>query len=181
MSGSSSVFLNNLDDFIAPSQSCVNPFVSAKLDKAIPPKPSRKHGRVTIEEENDLEDFSGGGMEADLIKSKVTDTRRVATVSLNDCLACSGCVTSAEAVLVQEQSVDKFVQMISGPLANTSIIVQISPNSTASIAEFLGMSPKDLFLRMAAVLKSLGVRYVLDASAGADVAMIEAREEFITR
>ena len=30
-----SVFVNNLDDFIAPSQACVNPLVKDKLDEDI--------------------------------------------------------------------------------------------------------------------------------------------------
>ena len=30
-----SVFVNNLDDFIAPSQACVNPLVNSKLDNEI--------------------------------------------------------------------------------------------------------------------------------------------------
>lgn len=32
-----------------------------------------------------------------------------ASVSLNDCLACSGCVTSAESVLVEQMSVGKLM------------------------------------------------------------------------
>ncbi len=34
----------------------------------------------------------------DLIKST---TKQTATITLNDCLACSGCITSAETVLIQ--------------------------------------------------------------------------------
>ena len=58
---SGSVFLNNLDDFIAPSQACVNPFVNGtnppptneKSDPyqvTINNKPSKKH-RITLEPE----------------------------------------------------------------------------------------------------------------------------------
>lgn len=35
-----------------------------------------------------------------------------AVISLNDCLACSGCITSAESVLVQQQSLDKFLSLL---------------------------------------------------------------------
>ena len=36
----------------------------------------------------------------------------VARVTLNDCLACSGCVTSAETVLVAQQSVAEFLRAV---------------------------------------------------------------------
>lgn len=182
----SSVFLNNLDDFIAPSQSCVNPLVSSKLEETKEAtKQSRKHGRVTIETEYAFDDAVEPSFEADLIKPKfgqIESGKKTATVSLNDCLACSGCVTSAEAILVQEQSLDKFLKVIENAQKCCSIVVvQISPNSQASIAEFLGMGVKDFFLHLASALKAMGVKYVLDSSSGSDVAIMESREEFLER
>lgn len=32
-------------------------------------------------------------------------------ISLTDCLACSGCITSAETVLVQQQSIDEMMRV----------------------------------------------------------------------
>lgn len=32
-------------------------------------------------------------------------------ISLTDCLACSGCITSAETVLVQQQSTDEMMRI----------------------------------------------------------------------
>jgi iron only hydrogenase large subunit-like protein len=32
-----------------------------------------------------------------------------ATVTLNDCLACSGCITSAESVLIEQMSIAKLL------------------------------------------------------------------------
>lgn len=177
-----SVFLSNLDDFIAPSQVCVNPFVSAKLEQDDTKKSSRKHGRVTIETEVSPSDFEDLAFEPSLIRPKAGEARKKATVSLNDCLACSGCVTSAEAVLVQEQSVDKFMTLLeSATNGSATVVVQLSPNSQASIAEFLGWGMKDFFLYISAMLKAMGVKYVVDSSAGADVAIMECREEFVKR
>lgn len=34
-------------------------------------------------------------------------------ISLTDCLACSGCITSAETVLVQQQSTDEMMRIFS--------------------------------------------------------------------
>lgn len=62
--------LAQIDDYISPSQSCVQPKI----------------------------------MKPDKIEEK-------ATVTLNDCLACSGCITSAESVLIEQMSVEKFLEM----------------------------------------------------------------------
>lgn len=45
----------------------------------------------------------------DLIKASNTQT---AKVSLDDCLACSGCVTSAETVLITQQSTGKLREAV---------------------------------------------------------------------
>lgn len=102
---SGSVFLNNLDDFIAPSQACVNPLVSSKLLQ--PMVSSQETGgltlgaaatkgpRVVLMNDTSTSDFDASiphpiaSLQPDLIKTKVSDNKkRVATVSLNDCLAC---------------------------------------------------------------------------------------------
>ena len=90
----------------------------------------------------------------------------------------SGCVTSAETVLIQEQSYDKLFRAVN--TANV-VAVMLSPQSRASIADAAGLSNDETFLRIAAALKSIGVRYVIDASAGGDIALIEARNEFMHR
>jgi hypothetical protein len=208
---SGSVFLNNLDDFILPSQACVNPLVASKLNSPMAgssakvvttdlesnsygvtinttaSKHSKKHNRITLETDYSTSDLgadyilSTSEQQPNLIKQKTFDSRVVASVSLNDCLACSGCVTSAEAILIQEQSTSKFVQLLEERNENSVIVVQISPNSRASIADFIGMSKEEFFLRIAAILKLNGVKYVLDSASAADVALIESREEFIHR
>ena len=223
---SGSVFLNNLDDFIVPSQACVNPFVASKLNNNAAAvedaqrrkanvanssvgiiRTNKKHGRVTLQTDFSKSDFdeapvftspstnfsSSSGItpsvaalaEPDLIKTKASSDsaskKAVATVSLNDCLACSGCVTSAEAILIQEQSNDKLIRLLEEKDENTIVVVVMSPNSRSSLADFLEMNNVDFFLRLSAILKQLGVTYVLDAAAGNDVALIESREEFLYR
>jgi iron only hydrogenase large subunit-like protein len=60
--------LAQIDDYIAPSQNCIQP----KIMKQDP-------------------------------------TAEKATISLNDCLACSGCITSAESILIEQMSVKKLI------------------------------------------------------------------------
>lgn len=66
------VKLENLNDFIQPSSSCIKPV------------PKKTPGVV----------------------AKVTD------INLSDCLACSGCITSAESVLVQQQTHEGLFNVI---------------------------------------------------------------------
>jgi iron only hydrogenase large subunit-like protein len=132
-----SVFLNSLDDFITPAQACINPFVLNRKEDV----PSVPAAKVTLQT-----DFSKTQFEKivpkkpDLIKSKASEAskgQKVAAVSLNDCLACSGCVTSAETVLIQEQSYQKLLDRIMSNNKEDLIVVCISPQSVASVTSFL--------------------------------------------
>jgi hypothetical protein len=203
-----SVFLNNLDDFIAPSQACINPLVlnKAKTAAPAPQRPSSSGGgKIVLQTDFSVTEFDGLAKRPlpvpettapDLIKTKVgAHNQKVASVSLNDCLACSGCVTSAETVLIQEQSYEKLLERLQRLQAGTShdddddvvVVVCLSPQSVASIAHLLsahGPTPCDAaaaFLYLAGALKRAGVRYVVDASAGGDVALVEAAEEYLHR
>ena len=87
-------------------------------------------------------------------------------------------------MLIQEQSYERLLDKLQSTTpsgGSDAIVVAISPNSCASIASMLHISSTECFLRIATILKSLGVRYVIDASVGGDVALVEAREEFLHR
>jgi iron only hydrogenase large subunit-like protein len=181
-----SVFVNNLDDFISLSQACVNPFVAnRRLDdesKPVLAKIDLQSDFSSTEYEKPRESLV---QKPSLIKSRISTAskgQKVAAVSLNDCLACSGCVTSAETVLIQEQSYQKLLGRLTDfSRADDLVVVCLSPQSIASMATFVGTSSSDIFLRVSTVLKELGVFYVLDTSSTGDVALIEAREEFLGR
>ena len=86
---SGSVFLSNLDDFIALSQACVNPLVASKLDSSAGSSiPTGKSNKVTLSNDFSKTEFDDAVVQPNLIRSKISDTKKVATVSLNDCLAC---------------------------------------------------------------------------------------------
>ena len=44
--------------------------------------------------------------------NRVGRVTKIKDISLNDCLACSGCITSAEKVLVDQQHSDKLFEVI---------------------------------------------------------------------
>lgn len=193
------MILSDLDDFILPSQVCINPLVGTSTSG----KPAGGAVRLDLDApdlslayEADAAPVQGVG----IIRTKEKEDVKIATISLSDCLACrfnasfavfcatltvfaclliSGCVTSAEEVLIQEQSYNKLVDVLSA--GSGSVVVTLSPQTVASIAHVLGARLIDTFVFLATMLKSLGVQYVLDASAGGDVALMESGYEFLRR
>ncbi|XVF64241.1 hypothetical protein PTKIN_Ptkin09bG0152700 [Pterospermum kingtungense] len=143
--------IGDLSDFIAPSQACV---VSLKGLKATPNKPEPQ--------------VSAG-------KSQQTDPVKI---SLKDCLACSGCITSAETVMLEKQSLDEFLSNIN---KGKAVIVSLSPQSRASLAVHFRVPPLQVFKKLTTFLKSLGVKAVFDTSCSRDLTLVETCNEFITR
>ena len=99
-------------------------------------------------------------------------------VSLQDCLACSGCVTSAETVLLEHQSTSELMAALS---SDRYVVVSVSPQSRASLGVLHKQSPTETAGRLAHFLKSLGAKLVLDTTSSRDIALLEAAQEFIAR
>lgn len=99
-------------------------------------------------------------------------------VSLQDCLACSGCVTSAETVLLEHQSTGELMAALQ---SDKIVIVSVSPQSRASLGVLHKQSPTETAGRLAHFLKSLGAKLVLDTASSRDIALLEAAQEFIAR
>uniref|UniRef100_A0A1J3D9U2 Cytosolic Fe-S cluster assembly factor NARFL n=1 Tax=Noccaea caerulescens TaxID=107243 RepID=A0A1J3D9U2_NOCCA len=145
--------LGDLSDFIAPSQACIVSLKGTK--KPIEKKPDRPQVMITPKEQ----------MEA-------------VKISLKDCLACSGCITSAETVLLQKQNYDEFLSALS---KSKDVVVSISPQSRASLAVHYDISPLSVFRKLTTFFKSLGVKAVFDTSCSRDLVLIEASNEFVSR
>jgi iron only hydrogenase large subunit-like protein len=135
---------------------------------------------------------------------KYDSTTKAASITLSDCLACSGCVTSAETVLITQQSSSELLTQLAASKAGSGgksiFVVTVSPQSRTSVASHFGLSPIDAAKKISAFLRMLGVNYVMDsgtytcalhthrlasthASAGAamDIAQAESCEEFVSR
>ena len=52
---------------------------------------------------------------------------------------CSGCITSAETVMLEQQSADEFMSQLLN--RDKAVIVSISPQSRASLASYYGITP----------------------------------------
>ncbi|GJM96611.1 hypothetical protein PR202_ga13469 [Eleusine coracana subsp. coracana] len=145
---------SDLNDFIAPSQDCI---ISLNKNSAgsrrLPIKPKENAVSTKPPEE-------------------------AVKISLKDCLACSGCITSAETVMLEKQSLGDFISRIN---SDKAVIVSVSPQSRASLAAFFGLSQSQVLRKLTALFKSMGVKAVYDTSCSRDLSLIEACNEFVSR
>lgn len=107
-----------------------------------------------------------------------TGPAATARVSIDDCLACSGCVTSAEAVLVTQQSVAKFQELLADPDYRLHIVT-VAPQAIASLAAQFDEPMSTTLAKLRAALHARGVHAVVEASVGSALALQLAAAEFM--
>lgn len=171
---------DDLNDFISPGVACIKPVET--LPKKTPQDIANEY-EVTTED-------------------KVAAANAPpASISLTDCLACSGCVTSAEAVLVSLQSHAEVLNTLDAwpelSLANPSQVAEqdgkifvatVSPQTRASIAATYGVSEREAGSMISQLLSGpLGLRstgahgsgftWVLDTNPFREIALVAAAEE----
>lgn len=125
---------------------------------------------IKIETDGSYVQLSGEGDVKKLEKAKIT---------LNDCLACSGCITSAESVLITQQSQTEVYKVLDE--GKKVVVVSVSPQSRASIAANYDLSIEEVASKLNAFFKALGVSYVFDTTFSKDLALIESGREFVKR
>ncbi|EJW85986.1 hypothetical protein WUBG_03101 [Wuchereria bancrofti] len=143
--------ISNVSDFIAPSQACILPLQSKESDVEV---------QIRVRS-----------------RSKKVDDNAVKKVeiTLKDCLACSGCITSAETVLIKEQSKLKFLE----GLAKAKLsVMTVSPQSIASIAYKRGCHLSEAVRLIARIFKNMGIKYVVDSSFGRLLTLSLSYDEF---
>lgn len=158
-----SPFLTDLNDFISPSQACIKP---------VPP------AKKTSENEE---------LSVTLDNGSASSTSDPVTISLNDCLACSGCITSAESVLVSQQSFLQVKQVLqtkadaiaAGKASPQTIILSVSPQTVAAIGARYSLSQSESMMAISRFLKRLGVDYVFDTVLARDISLYECGREFL--
>lgn len=218
---STTVKLGDLNDFITPSQACVNPnFASSKTDT--PPatqENGEKHAdsarvktkaKIDLSHEvgtTDLDKFmpvevaytanrvengniNGADGRIGYLEPKIMkpNEENVAQVSLADCLACSGCVTSAETVLIELQSKSKFLDVLRSNATSISqgdekavleIVVVVSMQSLASLATVFHKSLPSMFRVIKNALLKNGVAHVRTTEMSDIISLLEVEKEFL--
>ncbi|KAF1760270.1 hypothetical protein GCK72_008516 [Caenorhabditis remanei] len=153
------VRLSNVSDFIAPNLDCIIPLETRTVEKKI------EESKVAIRAKKTA------------VENKPKEDKKSIKISLADCLACNGCITSAETVLVEEQS---FGRLLEGIRNSKMAVVTISPQAITSMAVKLKKSPQIIAKQISAFFHRHGVKYVLDSSLGRRFAHSLAFEELVS-
>ena len=149
------VKLTDLDDYLMPAQDCVVISSSSKQPQA--------KGKLLIEDELEPRPAFSGVKKPNLIKKDAETDKAV--VSLYDCLACSGCVTSSEVVLMevratqQQHGVKNMLALLEKAAVGALVL---SPQSRAALCTELGLAPRDLMFKLEAFLRRRGCSQLLD-------------------
>lgn len=137
--------------------------------------------KIKIEDDGSYIQLSEGGEKTKLQRAQIT---------LNDCLACSGCITSAESVLITQQSQEELYKIIENnqklakegkPDGQKLIVVSVSPQSRASVAAKFRLNITETAKKLTAFLKNLGVHHVFDTTFSRDFSLTESQQEFVQR
>eukprot|EP01129_Flabellula_baltica_P005833 TRINITY_DN213_c0_g1_i1.p1 TRINITY_DN213_c0_g1~~TRINITY_DN213_c0_g1_i1.p1 ORF type:complete len:455 (+),score=101.33 TRINITY_DN213_c0_g1_i1:60-1424(+) len=159
---SSTLKITGLNDYITPDQECKKPI---HIQKDL----SQKVQIHFDENTNIFKEIFDDGSSQNLDQIKI---------SLTDCLACSGCVTTAEAVLVDSQGIDHFMDLVQG---NHTIVISFSPQARASLAYYYKCSQEEIHSKLVSVFKEMGIRFVFDNSFSRDIALYETALEFLEK
>lgn len=157
----SSLLLGDLNDYIQPSVACIKP--------------------STIEKDS--------SQKVERINEEATTKDTAIVINLTDCLACSGCITSAETVLVAEQTHRELYRVVEQkavgkatdePLA---IIVSIPAVVRAALAAKYKLTIEQVYLKLVYFFKRIlgGVDWIIDTTFAFQLALEETSIEFIER
>jgi iron only hydrogenase large subunit-like protein len=149
--------LSGLNDYIEPSQNCIKP----------------------------VGGIGKGTSGAASLEVKRDDEPTPASISLSDCLACSGCITSAESVLVEMQSYQEVLSKLESiSISGEQILTcfSISSQSITSIASKYNLSFLQAFYKIRwFLINVLNVNKVYGLEMANELSLIESGKEFITR
>lgn len=156
MAFSGALTLTDLNDYLGPSQACIKPVEGADApsqdqagssEHALDPAASAST-QIAIDHDGSYYESSAAPSSSSTAAaaSAAADTANkprqrtkleTAEISLNDCLACSGCVTSAESVLITMQSQEEMrraIAEINESHTNKLLVASISTQSLASLS-----------------------------------------------
>ena len=199
----SSVFISNVDDYLAPSQACVNPLFSESVNSEATTTTSTSQavgstttntvtegvGLVVPRQHKPIIRRRGNKRPLTTIPSSsapLTPTE-TAKVSMADCLACSGCVTTAETVLVEQHSLKTLHEMIAKKNDDALVCMTLSPASVADLLRHLQVSDDDDSTSTVTIQRKLvtflnvvcQASLVVDGQVPLSWSLIEASREFV--
>lgn len=143
----------DLNDFISPGLACVKPTEVKKVS------------------DDQSTEFEVGKEPEELEK---------VSISLQDCLACAGCITSSEEVLLSRQSHTVFVEAWKSLGDERQLAVSISPQSRISLANYYGVPLETLDLTLLNLFKEyFGCKYFVGTQMGRNLTISRSNQELI--
>lgn len=172
---SNALRVTDLNDFLTPSVECVLPLGGG----AFPESTSDVAKPLRVE--------PAGSVLAPIIpvKDLQNDKPLKAKITLSDCLSCSGCVTSAETVLLSTENLDQLKKVLfleNGQDKNRTTVAAISQQVAASIAVHYGIGLQETARKLSTFLReNCGFDRVVDVSLARHLSLIESAAEFLDR
>ena len=163
-SGAVKLSASSLNDYIAPSQACIVPLSDDDSARRLPDDSIDSSGeilrrsRTAFQKDDDDETTTTKTTTTKMRFEPAKETfgfdgkSSSIQVSLSDCLACSGCVTSAETVLMQQQSVSELLNKNFADKTQ-KLIVTISPQSVASLAVKYALKSEEMLEKLCGFFK----------------------------
>ena len=150
---------DDLNDFILPGLACVKP---------VQELPSIPEPSDDVEIEVDME---GNTVEI-LTKDGTRNELGAAQISLADCLACLGCVTSAEEVLVAQHSYQEVLNALESQRGNAIFVASICHQTRASLAAAYGRTIDQVdYALLDLFVNQMGFRHVVGTGLGRKISL----------
>ncbi|KAI0329243.1 iron hydrogenase [Cubamyces sp. BRFM 1775] len=191
MAFSGALTLTDLNDFITPSQACIKPV--EQTNKPEPQDLGAAATQIQVDSTGSYYEVTANGGSSSTSGQNSKQKLTTAEISLNDCLACSGCITSAESVLITMQSHTEVLNFLESnpPRSSPSHkvpVISIAPQSLASLAASISstssqtVSLLQVLRRVRAFCTSaLGFEHVYDTTFARHISLLEHAREFKER
>lgn len=191
MAFSGALTLTDLNDFITPSQACIKP-VEVLSSPEDGKQPGTAFTEIKIDSTGSYYEVSSSNQDTPTSTGAERKLQQ-AQISLNDCLACSGCITSAESVLITLQSHNEVLNVLSANPPPSSPdhkfpVISIAPQSLASLAATVSSTSRfpvsllQILRRVQAFcIGVLGFERVYDTTFARHIALLEHTQEFWER
>jgi len=165
---SSGLRVTILNDFLKPEETCTKPAINyTKPQQKLPEESTSNSMMIEYDNPEKPED-----------NSMTVEPTQIAKISLADCLACSGCITSSEVIFLESQSISEFSKHFN---QNKTVVVSINQQAVSSLAVYYQLTPEQTFSKLRTFFKGIGVNYVFSLSSMRDISLIEVAKEFVEK
>ena len=145
---------DDLNDFIKPSVACIKTSEEAVI-------------QLEIEDDENKD-------------QKIIEEKTQVSISLEDCLACSGCITSSEEILIKQHDSSKFVEYWeeNKPNDNMIYVMMVSDQSRISLSKEFNKSVKEIDeIIIKSMKKRFQITYFVGVGIGREIGHYELFEE----